>query len=274
MLCRYYHRWFGWAGDSDNLWAQSLLPILNPDEFAQDAESLKSMMADGRYADTYAELFGSPSGQTPETVLVNIAKALAAYQETLITGTTSFDRFRDALERSDMELAADYPPSAQRGLQIFLGKGRCAFCHTGPAFTNGEFHDAGVPYFVEPGRVDPGRHGGLQVLRESPFTLDGAFTDDPGKKGAWAVRNVRRTHTDFGTFRVPSLRGVSRTAPYMHDGSLPDLTAVVDHYNNIDLERLHADGEAILMPLGLTDAEVDDLVAFLNSLSDDQPAAD
>ncbi|MDA4846604.1 cytochrome-c peroxidase [Hoeflea poritis] len=268
------HRWFGWAGDSDNLWAQSLLPILNADELASDAQSLKTMMADGPYASTYAQLFGPSSDHASETVLVNIAKALAAYKETLITGQTSFDRFRDALELGDMARAADYPESAQRGLQIFLGKGNCAFCHTGPAFTNGEFHDAGVPYFIEPGRVDPGRHGGLKALLESPFTLDGAFTDDPGKRGAWAVRNVRRTHLDFGKFRVPSLRGASRTAPYMHDGSLPDLESVVAHYNTIDMERLHADGEAILMPLNLSDDEVDDLLAFLRSLSDDQPVAD
>lgn len=268
------HRWFGWAGDSDSLWGQSILPILNPKELDQDAVGLKARIADGFYREDYADVFGDPEGQSPETVLVNVAKALAAYQETLMTGTTSFDRFRDALERGDLALAADYPESAQRGLQIFLGAGRCAFCHTGPAFTNGEFHDAGVPYFLEQGRVDPGRHGGLNVLLDSPYTLAGEHSDDPDQAGAWAVRNVRRTHADFGTFRVPSLRGVARTAPYMHNGSLADLHAVVAHYNQIDLERLHADGEAILRPLNLSDTEVDDLVSFLRSLSDDTPASE
>ncbi|MEM9105031.1 MAG: hypothetical protein AAGC96_05195, partial [Pseudomonadota bacterium] len=111
-------------------------------------------------------------------------------------------------------------------------------------------------------------------LLESPYTLDGNYTDDPDRTGAWAVRNVRRTHADFGTFRVPTLRGVARTAPYMHNGSLADLHAVVAHYNQIDLERLHADGEAILEPLNLSDTEVDDLVSFLRSLSDDTLASD
>ena len=265
------HRWFGWGGASDTLWGQSILPILNPKEFGRDAPGLKAWMTDGPHAGAYAALFGNPAGQAPQTVLVNVAKALAAFQETLTTGRTSFDRFRDALERGDMAAAADYPESAQRGLQIFLGKGRCGFCHTGPAFTNGEFHDAGVPYFLERGRVDPGRHEGLKALLDSPYTLDGDFTDDPDRTGAWAVRRVRRTHADFGTFRVPSLRGAARTAPYMHNGSLADLKAVVAHYNRIDLERLHTDGEAILMPLGLSDTEVDDLVSFLRSLSDDAP---
>ncbi|MEO0831259.1 MAG: cytochrome-c peroxidase, partial [Pseudomonadota bacterium] len=111
------------------------------------------------------------------------------------------------------------------------------------------------------------RFAGLQALLSSPYTLDGAWSDDPEKRGAWAVQNVRQTHGDFGTFRTPSLRGVAETAPYMHDGSLEDLNAVVRHYSEIDLERLHADGEAILVPLELTEAETQDLVAFLETLS-------
>lgn len=264
------HRWFGWAGNSDSLWAQSILPILNADELAKDANGIKKIMTTGPHASTYADLFGPSSGHAPEDVLVNVAKALAAYQETLTTGKTSFDRFRDALEQGDLAVASDYPESTQRGLRIFLGKGNCTFCHAGPAFTNGEFHDAGIPYFLQQGGADPGRHGGLDVLLESPFTLDGNYSDDPDRMGAWAVRNVRRKHTDFGTFRVPSLRGVSRTAPYMHNGSLPDLEAVVNHYSTIDMERLHADGEAILMPLDLSHQEIDDLVSFLLSLGDDR----
>lgn len=262
------YRWFGWGGTGDNLWGQSILPIVNPDELGRDALSLKTAIVGSSYVDAYAEVFGAIDPHEPQEVLVNIGKVLAAYQETLVTGRTPFDRFRDALEESDEAAAANYPETAQRGLQIFIGKGRCVFCHTGPAFTNSEFHDAGVPYFLERGRVDPGRYAGLKTLFESPFTLDGAFNDDPEKAGAWAVRGVRTSHADFGTFRVPSLRGVSQTAPYMHDGSLADLEAVINHYNTINTERLHADGEAILEPLELNDREVADLLAFLESLSD------
>lgn len=161
-----------------------------------------------------------------------------------------------------------YPLATQRGLRIFVGKGRCAVCHFGPAFTNGEFHDAGVPYFIAGAGVDQGRFGGLTALFASPYTLDGAFSDDPDRTGAWAVRGVQRLPHDFGLFRVPGLRNVALTGPYMHDGSLPDLHAVVRHYNEIDLERMHADGEAILRPLGLSDGEVNDLVSFLESLTE------
>jgi cytochrome c peroxidase len=263
------HRWFGWAGGSDNIWAQTIDPILNVDEMGHSAESLKTAITTSVYSETYGALFGDISDHAPEDVLVNISKTLAAYQETLVTGQTSFDRFRDALEAGDMVTAVAYSASAQRGLQLFLGRGNCAFCHSGPAFTNGEFHDAGVPYFITETRVDEGRFGGLKAIKQSPYTLAGDYSDDPEKSGAWAVNQVRFQHSDFGTFRVPGLRGASRSAPYMHNGSLSDLAAVVDHYDGINMERLHVDGEAILQPLGLNEQEKIDLIAFLESLSDD-----
>ena len=85
---------------------------------------------------------------------------------------------------------------------------------------------------------------------------------------AVSTRHVASEHRNFGEFKVPSLRNVARTAPYMHDGSLATLRDVVRHYSEIDEDRLHADGERILKPLHLTDAEKDDLVSFLESLSD------
>lgn len=262
-------RWYGWSGDSDNLWAQNITPLLNPAEMGHDMPSLQAALATGPHRAAYEAVFGPVADEAPVDTTVNIAKALAAYLETLRTGKTSFDRFRDALAAGDFATAGRYPESAQRGLQIFVGAGNCHFCHSGPAFTNGEFHDAGVPYFLGQGRVDPGRSAGLEALADSPFTLDGDFTDDPEKSGAWAVRNVRFQHGNFGIFRVPTLRRVARTAPYMHDGSLADLEAVVQHYNHINTERLHSDGEAILRPLGLTDAAAADLRVFLETLSDD-----
>jgi cytochrome c peroxidase len=231
-----------------------------------DLSSLRAAIEPSTHLKSYETLFGPMGDHDDQTVAVNMSKALAAYQETLITARSRFDDFRDALERGDMNAAATYPQDAQRGLQIFVGDGRCSFCHLGPAFTNGEFHDAGVPYFLSDSRVDQGRFAGLTALFGSPYTLDGPFTDDPARTGAWAVRSVRRSPMDFGLFRVPGLRNVAQTAPYMHDGSLPDLEAVVTHYNTIDPERMHADGEAILRPLGLSDADIRSLVAFLETL--------
>ncbi|WP_170476492.1 cytochrome-c peroxidase [Ruegeria arenilitoris] len=260
-------RWYGWAGKSDSLWAASLHPIIEKREMAHSKESLKDAIVASPYINDFEAIFGDTQNQGADLVLVNIAKTLSSYLETLTTERSQFDDFRDALERGDMAAASNYPDAAQRGLQLFLGRGNCSLCHNGLRFSNNEFHDAGVPYFLSETEVDEGRFGGLNFLLSSAYTLDGDWSDDPAKQGAWAVRSIRRSHSDFGTFRTPSLRDVAETAPYMHDGSLNDLEAVVRHYNEIDVERLHADGEAILSELNLSEQEVSDLVAFLETLS-------
>lgn len=263
-----FNRWFGWSGSNDNLWAQSIRPLLNSAEMNLPLEQVRNIVTSDSFSSQYTQLFGKPKQQTDEKILVNIGKTLAAYQETLISGETPFDDFRKAVATEDWATAAQYPKAAQRGLELFLGPGRCNFCHQGALFTNGEFHDAGVPYFIRRGVVDKGRHQGIIDLKKSPYTLDGKYSDDSEKTGAWAVQKVTQLHSNFGIFRVPSLRNVAKTAPYMHNGSLKTLEDVVQHYNNINMERLHVDGEAILKPLGLSQNEVNDLVAFLESLSD------
>ena len=264
-----FNRWFGWDGRNDNLWAQSIRPITHAAEMDLAPDKIRGVIQNVAFTKQYTALFGDESQQTDQLILVNIGKALAAYQETLVSGKAPFDYFRDAVEKQDWKAAAEYPTAAQRGFSLFAGRGRCIFCHSGALFSNGEFHDAGVPYFIRPGVVDTGRHQGIIELKKSPFTLDGDYTDDSKKSGAWAVRKVARLHANFGVFRVPSLRNVAKTAPYMHNGSLATLEDVIDHYSNIDMERLHIDGEAILKPLELTSREIADLVAFLESLSDD-----
>ena len=261
-----FNRWFGWDGRNDNLWAQSIRPIGRNIEMNLPLEQVRMIVSNPAFAESYSILFGDTKSQSDELILVNIGKALAAFQETLVTPKSTFDHFRDAVAKQDWKTAANYPASAQRGLSLFVGRGRCHFCHSGALFSNGEFHDAAVPYFIRPGVVDSGRHQGIIDLKQSPFTLDGNYTDDPEKSGAWAVRKVAHLHANFGVFRVPSLRNVANTAPYMHNGSLATLEAVADHYSNIDMDRLHVDGEAILMPLELGEQEVKDLVAFLKTL--------
>ncbi len=216
----------------------------------------------------YTEAFLVPPGRDDETVAVDAAKALAAFEETLVTGRTPFDDFRDALLRGDRAAMARYPVLAQRGLAIFVGSGNCIMCHGGPRFTNGEFHDVGIAFFVEPGRVDPGRYDGIRKLQASRYNLLGPYNDDAARATAVSTRYVALEHRNYGEFKVPSLRNVARTAPYMHNGSLGTLREVVRHYSSIDLDRLHADGEQILKPLDLDKYDVDALVAFLESLSD------
>jgi cytochrome c peroxidase len=198
-------------------------------------------------------------------VLVDVGKALAAFQETLVSGRTPFDEFRDALAKG--ESAPSYPIEAQRGLKIFIGRGNCSVCHVGPHFTNGEFADIGVKFFIAPGRVDGGRHAGIRKLKENPLNLLGRYNDDPKRSTALGTRHVELQHRNFGEFRVPGLRNVALTAPYMHNGSVGSLREVVKHYSELNVERLHADGEKILQPLKLTEREIEALVAFLETLS-------
>ena len=151
-------------------------------------------------------------------------------------------------------------------------------CHFGPGFSNGEFHDVGMPFLIAPGRVDPGRHAGIRRVLADRYNLLGPFNDqtDDGAPGAEAAalktRTVTPAHRNFGEWRTPGLRGLSASAPYMHDGSLRSLEDVVRHYDRLDVDRLHADGEALLRPLRLTEAQKSDLLSFLRSL--DQRAVD
>jgi cytochrome c peroxidase len=265
-----FYRWYGWDGGHDSLWSQSIRPLLDAREMRASATHVASTIRK-IYPDEYRKAFGGGVPQDDEQVLVDAGKALAAFQETLVSGRTPFDDFRDALERGDEEGMRRYPEAAQRGLRIFVGKGNCSVCHFGPLFTNGEFADAAVPFFAGRGRVDAGRHGGIQGLRSSRFNLLGPYNDDAARSSATGTRHVTAQHRNFGEFRVPSLRNVAYTGPYMHNGSLAALRDVVKHYSELNEERLHADGERILRRLDLDAREAEDLVVFLETLS---PAGD
>ena len=142
-------KWFGWDGSADSLWMQSLRPIVDQREMAGSAAGTSRLLRDDTTLSCgYRNAFGSSPGGSDEKLLVDAAKALAAFQETLITPRTPFDDFRDALVTGDRVAAARYPLPAQRGLRIFVGSGNCVACHFGPAFTNGEFGDIGVPFFL------------------------------------------------------------------------------------------------------------------------------
>ena len=264
-------RWFGWGGAHDSLWSASLAPLLDPGEMGSDAAALaRRARTQPTLAAGYRAAFGRAPGADDEAVAADLAKALAAYQATLVSPRTSFDEFRDALLAGDRARAARYPLAAQRGLRLFLGDGRCALCHAGPHFSHGEFADVGIPFFVA-GGVDGGRHAGLVRLLASPHNRLGRFNDalQRGSHDARAVltRHLAVEHRHFGEFRVPTLRQLAHTAPYMHDGSLPTLEAVVRHYSELDEDRLHAEGQQLLRPLRLTEQQAADLLAFLRSLS-------
>lgn len=264
--------WFGWDGAADSLWAQSLRPIIDAREMAGSAGRVAALLRDDPTLSCFhRSAFGSAPGQDDEMLLVDAAKALAAFQETLVSPRTPFDDFRDALVAGDAAAAARYPEAAQRGLKIFIGAGKCNACHFGPRFTNGEFGDVGIPFFVRPGEVDSGRLGGLAKLTASRFNRLGPYSDDKTDAGALRTRHVQRLHANFGEFRVPGLRQLASTGPYMHNGQLATLQDAVRHYSEVNPDRLHSDGVPLVRPLALSADEQADLITFLRSLAAEPP---
>jgi cytochrome c peroxidase len=281
------NRWFGWDGASDSLWAHSMRPFLDSREHGlSEREVAKILRENPDLSCGYRRAFGEDLPADEELALVNVGKALAAFQETVVTGRTPFDDFRDALAKRDADAMATYPVAAQRGLKIFAGEGRCSLCHFGPNFSHGEFHEIGIPVYRKSGGVDWGRYQGIKLLRASRFNRLGPYNDDTDPDSGMSTRHVDLNPQTFEQFKVPSLRNIAITAPYMHNGHFATLPQVVRHYSEIDPANLHvahiylgdefALNEApptddMLRPLNLTNAQIADVVAFLETLTETSP---
>ena len=262
-------RRFGWGGSSDSLWMASLRPILDEREIGGSAEKVARVIRTGDgVACRYRAAFGAdPARQSAETVLVNVGKALAAYEETLATGRTAFDEFRDAVTRGEPS-PQTYPLAARRGLKLFVGRGNCFACHSGRNFTDGEFRATGVPPFVGQTAADTGRYAGVRTLRASRFNLLGRYNDDAAQTSALATREAKLDPRDGGKWRTPGLRNVAVTAPYLHNGEAASLHDVVRRYATVAGDPMRVDGEGSLRRVDLSDGDIDDLVAFLTTLTD------
>jgi cytochrome c peroxidase len=173
----------------------------------------------------YRRQFQTAFNREPQ--LDDIARALATYVRTIRSGNSRYDQFRAGT-------TAALTAQEQRGMRVFFGRGNCWLCHAGPNLTDERFHNTGVA-FRDGQLLDPGRF----VVRQQP--------------------------ADRGAFKTPTLREVARTAPYMHDGSLPTLEDVVEHYDRGGNANPALD--SILRPIGLSPEDKRALVAFLRALS-------
>jgi len=261
--------WYGWDGAADSLWSQSLRPILDERELAATPRHVAQLVRnDEQLSCRYRKVFGTlPSPTDDEAVLVDVGKALAAFEETLVSGRTPFDRFRDALAGAEQPSPGTYSESAKRGLKIFIGKGACTTCHSGPNFTSGEFFSTGLSRFAPHGQPDPGRPAGIRKLLESRFNLLSSYNDDKTDTGAARTRQASMEKANPGEFKVPSLRNLVLTAPYGRDGGVESVAEVVRYYAGVDPVRLNAKDGKPGSPLNLTPQEQTDLVVFLESLS-------
>lgn len=213
-----------WDGRSPNLEDQVLHPIANPDEMGFSIpEVIKRLNQNKRYTEAFTYVYG----KTANAEL--LGKAIAAYERTLESGDSPFDRF---VEGDSSAISA----SAMRGLGIFTGKGHCFDCHFSPDFTGDEFRNIGL--------------------------FNGKDLNDSGRY------YVTHQTGDIGKFKVPGLRNAALTAPYMHNGMFRTLKSVVDFYNNPELFTDDAQGtDSLIKPLNLTEQEKADLVSFLESLT-------
>ena len=260
-------RWFGWDGGADSLWAASLRPMLSDLEMNAEVSDVASLFRNKDYVSTSFAAYTDISILTDEELVVLLAKAIAAYTRTISSPQTKFDNFRTSLLNGEVRSTELYSESALRGLKIFFGEANCHVCHFGANFSNGEFHDVGRPFFTGVGQVDSGRHSGIKRVRGDRYNLAGDFNRAKKQSEVRKTQTVKLTQSNFGQWRTPSLRNLTLTAPYMHDGSLETLKEVVDYYSDIDPTRLHSKGESILKPLDLDEKSRLDLVKFLETLS-------
>jgi cytochrome c peroxidase len=187
-------RQFGWDGVTDKLWMQSIRPILDARELGASPRHVAALLRqDEQLSCRYRKAFGAaPSASDDEAVLADVGRALAAFQETFETPPTPFDRFRNALANGEPIKPWIYSEAALRGAKLFVGKGTCSGCHSGPNFTGGELRDNGFSVYAAKGRPDPGRNG---------------------------------------AFKVPTLRHLFLTPPYGHHGEVATLADAVRHYS-------------------------------------------
>ena len=223
---------FFWDGRAGSLEDQALVPISNPGEMGSTHASMIQTLTSVRsYAPYFEEAFG-----TPEITKERVAKAIADYERTRMSGNSPWDRWRYNRDEGAVSEAV------KLGHELFGGKANCGQCHLGNNFTDGRFHNLGV---------------GWNAATKS-------FADE----GRWTVTRQlphdQRNDSDRGAFKTPTLREVTRHAPYMHDGSIATLREVVEFYNRGGVKNPWLDPK--MKPLGLTDREVDALVELMKAL--------
>ncbi|HFQ94773.1 MAG TPA: cytochrome-c peroxidase [Anaerolineae bacterium] len=291
-----YNDWFFWDGRKDSQWSQALSPLETAVEHGGTRSQYAHILAeDPDYRAAYERLFGplpdisdrsrfpdaagpvddaaaaaAWEGMTPadqdaiNRIFANMGKAIAAYERKLLPGPSRFDRYVEAVLTGDTAVAQTaLTPDEITGLRIFIGFGLCTDCHNGPLFTNNEFRNIGVPTAAGL-PVDPGRSRGLQQLLADPFNCLGPYSDaDPA--GCAIQQNPPEDPDELaGAFKVPTLRNVAQTAPYMHSGQYRDLQEVFIHYDRAPVAPL---GQTAIIPINITVDEAIQLEAFLRSLS-------
>jgi cytochrome c peroxidase len=220
-----YMRYQFWDGRAGSLEEQALGPIHNPIEMGETLENVvRKLNAIPGYRAQFQTVFGD------DVTSDGIAKAIAAFERTIVSGPSPYDRY----VMGEMDALS---PAARRGMNLFLGKGHCVTCHSGPMFSDQEFHNLGVG--MRDAKPDLGREN---------------FTKDP---------------MDRGKFKTPTLRNIAETYPYLHNGKEKTLLDVINFYDAGGAPDPNLD--PLVLPLNLTETEKRDLVAFMEALTGPVP---
>lgn len=253
-----HETWLTWDGRKDSIWSQALEPLETAVEHGSNRVALVRHVAT-RHAEGYEALFGpqpsladlpqnaSPRGDDGEReawadldqqarmqidiAFANMGKALEAFIRSIDHHETRFDRFAAAIVSGVEPAPADRFDSLElEGLRLFIGKANCIDCHNGPRFTDGHFHNTGVPD-VAGLAPDRGRAQAVGPLLADPFSCLGDFSD-AADGGCAELRFMQRDAPEFErAFKTPSLRGAATRPPYMHAGQFATLEEVIDHYS-------------------------------------------
>lgn len=293
--------WLFWDGRADTLWAQARTPIESAHELDFDRVRLAHFIHERPAVRVdYEAAFGplpdaafwsripdraKPSGEAFEAALdtawadmeaedrqqvnrlmANVGKGLAAFERTLVTGPAPFDEFTLGLETGDAAQLAALSESALRGLRLFMGEAGCVRCHSGPTFSDSAFHNLGVSQ-LPGGPLDLGRSAGIPQVLADAFNAAGPYSDDPAGPRAQRLARLDVDAEDVGAFRTASLRNVSETSPYLHDGRFLTLDEVIRFKATLPEVAAVGVRDPRLAPFDVSDQDVADLVAFLQSLT-------
>lgn len=248
-----YQKFFFWDGRADSAWSQTLQAIESDAEMDFARTQVAHYVA-RHHRDAYEEVFGPmpslsgvPERAKPgdaqwqalgeekqddvQRIFANVGKALEAYQRRLVCSETRFDQWA----KGDVQMTEQ----EARGAAVFVQQG-CTNCHSGVAFSDGEFHNIGVPSLSN---SDDGREGGINALLDSPFNAAGRYSDDR-EYGTTLLKTAMNETRTVNAYKTPSLRGVSQRLRYGHNGGQTSVEAFLDAFydgnngrrNNLDPE--------------------------------------
>jgi len=250
-------------GRSPTLDHQARMPIVNPIEMGMPdgSAAVEALRGDADYQKAFQAAYGR------DVNYEDIGRAIGAFERTIVFLDSPLRRY---LQGDAKAASAD----VRAGWVLFNGKARCVACHpmsqSNPLGTDNRFHNIGVS--AQHQDFESLARGALKALKADPSEkkLDElALSTDMSELGRFMVTKNR---SDIGAFRTSILLNIGITPPYMHDGSMPTLWDVMDHYNKGGEANPFLDGG--MEPLALTEKEIDQLVAMLFSLTDSRFAAE